>query len=174
MTSYASVRKDFLRYTSLNILGMIGLSVYILADTFFISRGLGSDGLAALNLAIPVYSFIHGTGLMLGMGGATRYSIFKAQNDFQKSNQIFTNTLYTAGIFSAFYFLLGLFFSEILTEILGADTVIFQMTHTYLKVILLFSPAFILNNIIYSDHTSGIFTCSSGRDDRCMDHFSVN
>ena len=44
---------EFMRYTSLNVLGMIGLSCYILADTFFIARGLGSDGLAALNIAIP-------------------------------------------------------------------------------------------------------------------------
>ena len=51
-----------MRYASLNVLGMIGLSCYILADTFFIARGLGSDGLAALNIAIPVYSFVHGCG----------------------------------------------------------------------------------------------------------------
>ena len=54
---------EFMRYTSLNVLGMIGLSCYILADTFFIARGLGSDGLAALNIAIPVYSFVHGCGM---------------------------------------------------------------------------------------------------------------
>ena len=54
--------KEFARYTSLNVLGMIGLSCYILADTFFVSLGLGADGLAALNLAIPIYSFINGSG----------------------------------------------------------------------------------------------------------------
>ena len=72
--------KEFARYTSLNVLGMIGLSCYILADTYFISRGLGANGLTALNLAIPVYSLIHGSGLMLGMGGATRYAVFKGQH----------------------------------------------------------------------------------------------
>ena len=46
--------RDFSRYTSLNVLGMIGLSCYILADTFFISKALGAAGLTALNLAIPV------------------------------------------------------------------------------------------------------------------------
>lgn len=34
-------------------MGMIGLSCYILADTFFVSKGLGTNGLTALNLAIP-------------------------------------------------------------------------------------------------------------------------
>ena len=60
--------KEFSRYCTLNVLGMIGLSCYILADTFFVSKGLGRNGLTALNLAIPVYSFIHGSGLMLGIG----------------------------------------------------------------------------------------------------------
>ena len=59
--------KDFIKYSSLNVLGMVALSCYILADTFFVSKGMGAEGLAALNLAIPVFSFIHGSGLMMGM-----------------------------------------------------------------------------------------------------------
>ena len=60
--------RDFVQYSSFNVLGMLGLSCYILADTFFVSKGLGTNGLTALNLAIPVYSLIHGSGLMIGMG----------------------------------------------------------------------------------------------------------
>ena len=63
--------REFLKYSSLNVLGMIALSCYILADTFFVSKALGADGLAALNLAIPVYSFINGSGLMIGMAGSS-------------------------------------------------------------------------------------------------------
>ena len=37
---------------------MAGVSCYILADTFFAARGVGEAGLAALNIAVPVYSFI--------------------------------------------------------------------------------------------------------------------
>ena len=67
--------RQFLKYTTLSILGMMGISCYILADTFFIAQGLGTEGLAALNLAIPVYNFIYGTALMLGMGGAIKFAI---------------------------------------------------------------------------------------------------
>lgn len=86
-----SCLKEFARYTSLNVLGMIGLSCYILADTFFVAKGLGTSGLAALNLAIPVYSFIHGSGLMFGIGGATKFSISRKSG---LSDLIFTNTLF--------------------------------------------------------------------------------
>ena len=59
----------------LNVLGMLGLSCYILADTFFISKGLGTLGLTALNLALPVFSFIQGVSLMLGVGGGNLYPL---------------------------------------------------------------------------------------------------
>ena len=36
---------QFIRYASLNVLGMFGISLYILADTFFIANGVGADGL---------------------------------------------------------------------------------------------------------------------------------
>ena len=51
----------YLLWPSRQRFGTIGLSCYILADTFFISNGLGANGLTALNLAIPVYSLIHGS-----------------------------------------------------------------------------------------------------------------
>ena len=79
----------FFRYVIMNVLGMVGLSCYILADTFFIAKGLGSDGLTALNLAIPVYSFVHGIALMFGMGGATKYSIFMGQKHRKEANEVF-------------------------------------------------------------------------------------
>lgn len=141
------MKMEFIKYTSLNVLGMIGLSCYILADTFFISKGLGANGLAALNLAIPIYSFIHGSGLMLGMGGGTKYSIFRGQKAFENANRVFTNVLYLGTVFAGIFMLTGIFLSQRLTWLLGADAQIADMTKTYLQVILLFSPAFILNNI---------------------------
>lgn len=80
-----TVLKEFLRYVSFSVLAMIAMSCYILADTYFISQGLGTNGLSALNLAIPVYYFMHGFGLMLGMGGATKYSVCRSRGDYSRS-----------------------------------------------------------------------------------------
>lgn len=143
-----SLFRDFMRYTILSVLGILGVSCYILADTFFIAKGLGTDGLAALNLAIPVFNFIYGIGVMLGMGGATRFSVCKSQGKKTETDKIFTNTLYLALLFATVFFLLGLFFSRPLALLLGADESILEMTATYLYWLLLFSPAFILNNIL--------------------------
>lgn len=140
--------RDFMRYTILSVLGTLGVSCYILADTFFISKGLGTKGLAALNLAIPVYNFIHGTGLMLGMGGATRFSVCKSQGKGDEVDRIYMNTLYLAVVSSAVFAVLGIVFSNRLAVWLGADETVLVMTETYLRWLLMFSPAFILNDVL--------------------------
>lgn len=143
-----SCLRDFSHYTILSALGTLGVSCYILADTFFVSKGLGTKGLAALNLAIPVYNFIHGTGIMLGMGGATKFSVYKSQGKKEEINRFYMNTLYLSIIFSAIFFLIGFFCASPLAVFLGADNTVLGMTATYLRWLLLFSPAFILNDVL--------------------------
>lgn len=142
-----SYARDFIHYTALSVLGTLGVSCYILADTFFVSKGLGTSGLTALNLAIPVYNFIHGTGLMLGMGGATRFSVCKSQEKVKEVNRVYTNTIYLALIFSVMFVLPGFFFSSQMAMLLGADADVLEMTTTYLRWLLRFAPAFILNDV---------------------------
>lgn len=143
-----SILKDFLKYSSLNMLGMIGISCYILADTLFIAQGIGANGLAALNLALPVYSVVHGTGLMLGMGGGTKYSIYRSGQKETDCNRVFSQTVLLGLCFALLFVAYALFFSGATASLLGADKTTFEMTRVYLKVTLLFAPAFILNQIM--------------------------
>lgn len=140
--------REFIKYSSSNVLGMLGLSCYILADTFFIAKGLKADGLTALNLAIPIYSLIHGSGLMLGIGGGTIYSIARSQENHSEANRAFTNALFLVISIGAIFFLLGLLCPDPIVRMLGAKGSVFQMCRTYLRVILLFSPIFMLNNLL--------------------------
>lgn len=150
MKQKSSCFRQFIHYTTFNVLGMIGLSCYILADTFFVAKGLGGNGLAALNLAIPVYSLIHGSGLMLGIGSAAKYSVFRGQKALEPSNQVFSAAICLMAAFAVFFMLAGIWFAPDLAKWLGADQEIFPMTQTYLRVILLFSPCFMLNDILLS------------------------
>ena len=144
----SSCFREFLKYSSLNALGMIALSCYILADTFFVSKALGANGLTALNLAIPVYNFINGSGLMIGMGGGTKYAIFKSQGRMKEADHAFTNAAALTALIAACFFLLGLFASAPIARMLGADDNVFGMSRTYLQVLLLFAPMFMTNNLM--------------------------
>ena len=143
-----TVLKDFVKYVSSNIMGMIGLSCYILADTFFIARGIGADGLTALNLALPVYSVINGAGLMISMGGATRYSISRGNGDKQAFRDIFSHALYFTIILSILIVILGITSTKSLALLLGADRNTLDMTSSYLRILMLFTPFFMCNNLL--------------------------
>lgn len=140
--------RDFTKYVSLNILGMIGISCYILADTYFIAKSLGATGITALNLSISIYSVIHGIGMMIGIGGASRFSILKSQKMDKKANEVFSTSIKFGVIVGIIFSIIGIFGSKYLALALGADLSTLGLTKTYLATILIFAPFFILNNIM--------------------------
>ncbi|MBQ5813614.1 MAG: polysaccharide biosynthesis C-terminal domain-containing protein [Clostridia bacterium] len=144
------VLHDFIRYSLLSVLGTLGVSLYILADTFFVSAGLGTDGLAALNLAIPLYNVVYGCGLMFGMGGATRYTILRAQGREDDAAPLFTNVVAASALPAFLFVLCGLFLAVPISSLLGAEGHILVMTSTYLRWLLIFAPIYILNGIMLS------------------------
>lgn len=137
-----------LRVLAQHTLGMLGLSCYLLADTFFVSNRLGADGLAALNLAIPLYSLLNGVGLMLGIGGATRYAVLQAGGAAEEADRAFTGSLMLGGGAGALFVLAGILLAEPMGLWMGADGDTLEMTAVYLRTIFCFAPCFLLNNIL--------------------------
>ena len=140
--------RTFGRYASLNILGMVGISCYILADTFFVARGAGATGLAALNIAIPAFNLLNGLGLMAGVGAATHFTICRAQGDQPGADRAFTRAVGLGLVIGAIFLLAGLIGAGPLARLLGADSETFPLTRTYLRTLLSFSPFFVLNNVL--------------------------
>ncbi len=141
-----NIKLKFFKYTSLSILAMIGVSIFILADTYFISVALGPIGLAALNFSIVAFSLLQAVGLMIGIGGAIDFT-FKSSNNSLK-NQSFTSSIVLGIIFATMFIIVGSFFSTDLALFLGADKTTLILTKTYITIILWFSPFFIFNNIL--------------------------
>lgn len=142
------LKSDFTKYVSLNVAGMIGMSCYILADTFFVAKALGAVGLAALNFSIAVFSLMQGFGLMLGMGGATDFSIRDQDRRHDDDHSSLVHTLVLGGLVALVFLLIAGFFTAPLGRLLGADETTLPLTKTYLSVVLAFAPFFILNNIL--------------------------
>lgn len=139
---------EFRRYAAPGVLGMIGISCYILADTFFVAKGTGSLGLAALNIAIPAYNLMNGLGLMVGVGGATHYSLCHAQGDAVEADRTFTHTLLLGLCIALLFVLTGTFGVVPLSRLLGANAETLDMTAVYLRLLLCFAPFFVTNNVM--------------------------
>ena len=148
MAGKENTLQEFGKYVSQSVFSQLGVSCYILADTYFISKGVGADGLTALNLAIPVFSVMNGCGFMLGIGSGTKYGIMKGTGNEKRGDVLFTSSLCVVTVLAVIFMLIGLLASDPITVLAGANAEVYDMTRTYLQVILLFSPMFMINNLL--------------------------
>lgn len=138
----------FATYVSANVLSMMGLSLNVFTDTFFIANGIGPTALAALNLSLPIFALITGIGLMIGMGGATRFAILKASHHNLESNKIFTHALLLAFVASIIFMIAGIFFSRDISSLMGANQETLEMTTIYTATILILAGTFFFNHTL--------------------------
>ena len=143
-----SILKDFTKYVSLKVIGMVSLSCYILVDTYFISLALGSDGLTALNIAASIFGILFGAGLMIGVGGAIQYSILKNKDNDSEADSIFTHAILIGASVSLIFVIIGVFFAAPLASLLGADMTTLPLAEVYMRTLLSFAPVIMLNSIL--------------------------
>ena len=67
------VRQVFFSYLVPSISATLVTSIYILADTMMIGRGVGGSGIAAMNILLPLYNTYFGIGMMCGVGGSVLF-----------------------------------------------------------------------------------------------------
>ena len=142
----ATSSREFTKYVGLSVLAMVCVSIYILADTWFISRALGTYGLTALNISIAVFGIVNSFGLMVGIGGATHYAIQKSKG--VNADAVFAHALAHGLFFSAIFVAAGVFLTPQVARLLGAEGEVLPMAISYMRTILLFSPVLVANNIL--------------------------
>ncbi len=138
------VKSKLKNYIAANVLAMVGMSCYILADTFFISLAQGADGITALNLTLPVYNLMFAIGSMVGIGSATRFTIGKAAGT-EDADYYFSNGLFWILCFSLIFMAIGILAPDGLLRLFGADERIVCVGKNYLRIALLFAPFFMTN-----------------------------
>ncbi len=138
------IEKKLRKYIFPSVFAMLGISLYVLADTFFISVAAGANGITALNMALPVYAIMYAFGSMIGIGSATRHSLGKSLGT-EDYDEYFANSFVCTLLLSVFFVLIGIFAPGSVLTLMGADDIILKTGVSYMKIELLFAPAFMLN-----------------------------
>ena len=89
-----SPKKLFFKYLTPSISATFVTSVYILADSIIIGKGVGSDGIAALNILLPLFSFYFALGTLFGIGGGILFSVNNGNNAPERARGYFTTALH--------------------------------------------------------------------------------
>lgn len=75
------------------LLGMLSISAVATVDGIFVGHGVGSDGIAAVNICIPLLMFFTGIGLMAGAGCSVVSSIHLADGNVKAARINVTQAL---------------------------------------------------------------------------------
>ena len=136
-----NILREFIKYIGASTLEMAAISIYIIADTFFISRALGAYGLTALNISIVSFTVVHSFGLLVGIGGGAYFAITKDQG-------VFGHALALGAFLGGAFVVLGAGFTQPIATALGADATTLPMVVAYTRTLLVFAPFLIFKNIL--------------------------
>ena len=134
--AHGNIRSLFFKIFFPTLLGMIFNALLTIIDGVFVGRGVGPDGIAAVNIVAPIFMVTTGIGLMFGIGASVMAGIALSSKNYQKANSIVT----TAFIFSTALMLivvLGSFlFTDGVVDMLGSTPRLQYHTTGYLKYLL--------------------------------------
>ena len=106
----APSENQFFRYVLPSMLAMLLSGFYAIIDGFFIGHTIGDTGLAAINIAWPVASFLPAAGTGIGAGGSVVMTTRLGEGKKEKSRQALGNTLFVLAAFSSAMTILLLLF----------------------------------------------------------------
>lgn len=120
------------------IIGMLVNAIYNIVDRMFIGNApeLGSVGLAGISICYPVTLVLMAISLMIGMGGATRFSIALGQGKKEDAGMYMGNGLTLTIILGLIFMILGNLFLDPMLKILGASKTVLPYAESYLSIIL--------------------------------------
>lgn len=118
-----SISKLFFRYLIPSIMGTMVTSIYVLADTIIIGKGIGIDAMAALNIVLPLFNIFFGNGLLFGVGGSVLMAIARGRGDEKAGECYFTVASILNLVTCILYTIVLLIFFEPIAKFLGATKV---------------------------------------------------
>lgn len=139
------------------MIGFFVSSLYAFVDRIFIGNYVGEVGLAAMNAAIPMMTFIFAFSILIGRGTAVIYSLALGRRDYPEAKRIFNQGVFLHLSFAMLLMTLGFTFLPKVLKVLGAPEVALGSAVQYMKVALYGTPFAMLamhNHLIRAEGAS--------------------
>lgn len=127
------VWRSYLSYLLPTVVGMVTYSLYCLADVLFVSLGVGSDGLAALNISLPIFTIYSCIAILIGVGASVTMTICRGEGDGKAASKVLTMAVVSIGIIGSILMVLSIIFVKPIATTLGANKEILEPAIGYLK-----------------------------------------
>lgn len=135
---------SLLRFALPSVCMMAFMGLYTVTDTLFVTQLVGTDALSAVNIVCPVVNFTVGLGTMLATGGSAAIAHRLGADQPDAARQGFSFLLACGVLTGAGIAAAGLLGCGPLLRLLGAEGRLLPYCRAYLRVLLWFTPASML------------------------------
>ena len=115
-------------------------SMHNIVDQVFIGWGIGDLGIAATNIVFPLSALITALSALIGMGAASRFSIYLGERKDKEASKVFGNAISLMLFFGVFITLITSVFLEPMLYLFGATDKIIPYAAPYARIICLGIP----------------------------------
>lgn len=120
--------------------GILFMSVNILVDTIFVGQWIGSLAIAAVTVVLPMTFFISSLGMAVGIGGSSVLSRALGSGNKEKAVNTFANQILMTFVLATVFVLLGIFWSDEMLLLFGAQGAIVQPAKEFFFPIIVSVP----------------------------------
>ncbi|MEW9078406.1 MATE family efflux transporter [Terrisporobacter glycolicus] len=138
MESSISLKSQFKKYVIPSVAAMWVFSLYSMVDGIFVSKGVGSDALAAVNISTPYINMLFAISILFATGASTVVAIKLGSSENKKANEYFTLNLVVMAILAAIIMLVSLLNLDKIAIFLGATNSTMVYVKEYVGTIMLF------------------------------------
>lgn len=145
MESIKDLKSQFKKYVIPSVSAMWVFSLYSMVDGIFVSKGVGSEALAAVNISTPYINTIFALSILFSTGATTVVSMTLGRGDDKKASEYFTLNTIVLVILSAIILVISLSNLDRIAVFLGATTSTLEYVKGYLGNIILFVGFYIVS-----------------------------
>lgn len=142
-----SLIKNYLKYLIPTITTMTLFSTYTMVDGIFVGRGVGSEALAAVNIAMPFVTLAFAFAILISIGSLNLIAHEKGRGNKKGADEFFSLGVAISVIFALGLSILGYIFINPLVRFLGAEGHMVEMVKEYLSIIIFFLPFYLTSYV---------------------------
>jgi len=124
------------------LLGTISISAVTAIDGIFVGHGVGADGVAAVNIVVPIYQIISGLGLMIGAGCSVVASIHLSRQNTRVAQLNISQAIILTSLLTFLLCVSVMTFPEQTARLLGSSDTLMPQVVDYIHWIM---PCFVFD-----------------------------
>lgn len=139
-----------LQFALPSIVMMMFMSCYTIVDGMFVSRFVGSSALSSVNIVYPVIGVVIAVATMIATGGNAIISKSLGEGRKKEAREYLTQFVVMGVGISIVLMVVTLLLLTPLSKLLGANEQLLRDCETYLKIMMCFAPACMLQTLFQS------------------------